>query len=218
MKRLMVWIGLLTLGFFTINAQNTLTEEEQKYIEVLKSRSEKILDQYVKLPEGDKRVIVTDLMVKQYWNINKVIDTKDALLKNLTESGLSDRKINKKRAKAEIKTEKKLKKLQKRFLKDLSDHLNDEQIDGIKDGMTLGALNHNYRGFTEMIPSLTREEKDYIYNQLLEARDKAMNMGSAEDKQAVFRQYKGRINNYLSNERGYDLKKEGERWQQRIKK
>ncbi len=68
-----------------------------------------------------------------------------------------------------------------------------------------------------MIPSLSDEEKSYIYNELLKARDEAMTMGSSEDKLNVFRKYKGRINNWLSAERGYDLKKEGEAWRERIK-
>jgi len=218
MKRCILFICIATFGLFSINAQTAENEEEQKYIEVLKNRSEKILDQYVELPEGDKREKVRDLMVRQYWDLNKVHDTKDAKIEKLKKSDLSAGRIEKKKKKIEKNAEKKLLKLQKTYLRNLSKEIDDRQIDGIKEGMTLGAMNHNYRGFTEMIPYLTQEEKEHIRTLLLEARDKAMNMGSSEEKQAIFRQYKGKINNYLSAERGYDLSKEGEQWQERMKK
>lgn len=216
MKRYIVLTGLILLGLFSLNAQNVKTEEELRYLEVLKNRSEKILDQYVQLPEGTTREIVRDLMVKQYWDLNNVHDRKNAKISELKKSGLSEEKLEKAKSRAETKAEKELLKIQRRYLKNLSKHLNNEQIEGIKNGMTLGAMDHNYRGFTEMIPSLTQKEKDHIYNQLLEARDKAMNMGSSEEKQAIFRQYKGRINNYLSK-KGYDLDQERIEWEKRIK-
>jgi hypothetical protein len=44
-----------------------------------------------------------------------------------------------------------------------------------------------------------------------------MDAGSSDEKHKWFGKYKGRINNYLSAA-GYDMKKEGEEWQKRIKK
>jgi len=218
MKRNVIVVCFMALGVFSLMAQKARTAEEKQYLDVLKNRSEKILDQYVELPEGETREKVLDLMVKQYWNLNKVHDNRDNKIKELTESGMPADILKEKKNKLAKKADRKLLKLQKKYLRNLSKLLDQQQIDGIKEGMTLGAMTHNYRGFTEMIPTLTPEEKEHIKTQLLEARDKAMNMGSSEDKQAVFRDYKGKINNYLSEERGYDLKKEGEQWQERIKK
>lgn len=217
MKKLTIIAGWLILGLFMLNAQVANTEQEQAYLEVLKNRSEKILENYVQLPQGTKRDKVRSLMVKQYWDLNKVHDVTKAKVKKLRERDLTDKKLNKRIEKENKKATRKLKKLQKKFLANLAKELNSEQIDGVKDGMTLGALNHNYRGFTEMIPSLSDEEKTYIRNELLRARDEAMNMGSSEEKLNVFRKYKGKINNWLSAERGYDLKKEGDDWRERIK-
>ncbi|HBG59106.1 DUF3826 domain-containing protein [Proteiniphilum sp. UBA1028] len=218
MKRSIIVFCFMAYGLFPIIAQKAETAEARQYLEVLKKRSEKILDQYVEIPVGEQREKVRDLMVRQYWDLNKVHDTKNTKIEGLKKSGLPAGKFEKKKNGVEKKAEKKLLKLQKRYIKNLSKYLNEEQIDGIKEGMTLGAMAHNYRGFTEMIPTLTSEEKEYIRQQLLDARNKAMNMGSSEEKQAIFRQYKGKINNYLSEEKGYDLKKEGELWQERIKK
>ncbi|MDD2298098.1 MAG: DUF3826 domain-containing protein [Fermentimonas sp.] len=217
MKRSIIVVCLMAIGLFPLFAQKAKTAEEKQYLEVLKNRSEKILDQYVELDEGETRDKVIDLMVKQYWDLNKVHDGNSSKIKELKNKGLSGDKLDKKRSKLEKNADKKLLNLQKKYLRNLSKLIDSQQIDGIKDGMTLGAMNHNYRGFTEMIPSLTAEEKEYIKNQLLEARDIAMNKGSSEAKQAIFRQYKGKINNYLSGERGYDLEKEGKQWQERIK-
>jgi hypothetical protein len=215
MTRYIFLIAFLLTGLISVNAQKAKTPEDIKYLEVLNNRSDKILDQYVRLPEGEIKEKVRDLMVKQYWDLNKIHDRKDRKIEELKQSGLPDEKFGKEKSKLENKAEKKLQKLQKKYLRNLSKYLNKQQIDGVKDGMTLGAFDHNYRGFTELIPSLKQDEKEYIYNQLVEARDKAMNMGSSEDKQAVFRQYKGKINNYLSQQ-GYDLDQERIEWNKRI--
>jgi hypothetical protein len=82
--------------------------------------------------------------------------------------------------------------------------------------MTYSVFPKTYAAYVDMIPSLKQEQKDKIYNWLKEARELAMDEGSSERKHAVFGKYKGRINNYLSAE-GYDVKKEGEEWQKRIK-
>ena len=67
-----------------------------------------------------------------------------------------------------------------------------------------------------MIPSLKTEEKAQIMSWLVEARELAMDAESSDKKHWCFGKYKGRINNYLSAA-GYDLKKEREEWQKRIK-
>ena len=67
-----------------------------------------------------------------------------------------------------------------------------------------------------MIPSLKPEEIAYIKAALKEAREYAMDCSDSKVKHAWFGKYKGRINNYLSK-RGYDLKKEREAWNERIK-
>jgi hypothetical protein len=77
-------------------------------------------------------------------------------------------------------------------------------------------MNVTYAAYTDMILSLTEKHKEQILAWLKEAREKAMDEGSSDDKHKVFGKYKGRINNYLSSE-GYDMKKEEKAWQQRLK-
>ena len=82
--------------------------------------------------------------------------------------------------------------------------------------MTYGKVKFTYDGYINMILTLTDTQKKQIWDWLIEAREKAMDAESSGKKTAIFGKYKGRIANYLSKE-GYDLKKEGEEWQKRLK-
>ena len=82
--------------------------------------------------------------------------------------------------------------------------------------MTYRVMPITYAAYQDMLLNLTAEQKEQIYAWLKEARELAMDEGSSDDKHKVFGKYKGRINNYLSGA-GYDMKKEGEEWQKRIK-
>ena len=82
--------------------------------------------------------------------------------------------------------------------------------------MTYDVLHVTYNGYNNMILNLTEEQKKQIMTWLIEAREFAMDAESSDKKHAWFGKYKGRINNYLSAQ-GYNLKKEGEDWEKRIK-
>jgi len=102
------------------------------------------------------------------------------------------------------------------FLGALSDRLDAAGVEAVKDAMTYRVLPITYAAYQDMLPGLTEAQRVRIMDWLKEARELAMDEGSSNAKHAVFGKYKGRINNYLSAE-GYDLKKETEAWQQRIK-
>ena len=72
--------------------------------------------------------------------------------------------------------------------------------------MTYGVLPLTYRVYQEMLPDLTAEQKAKILGWLTEAREQAMDAGTAKAKHGWFTRYKGKINNYLSAA-GYDMKK-----------
>jgi hypothetical protein len=94
----------------------------------------------------------------------------------------------------------------RRFVAQLESRLTPTQVEGVKDGLTYGVVPLTYRGYLELLPDLTAEQKQEIKAQLLEAREFALDAGSSDAKHAWFGKYKGRINNYLSKA-GYDLKK-----------
>ena len=85
-----------------------------------------------------------------------------------------------------------------RFLAQLSAELACDQVEQVKDGLTYGVFNHTYNGYLAKLPDLKDDEKRTIRAFLIEARELAMDGGSADEKHEIFRKYKGKINNYLS--------------------
>ncbi len=211
-KKISIVFVLFISTVLSIQAQQYLDPE---YIKVTQERAAKIVEE-LNLNDTAKEKVVTEIIAKQYQNLSKLQDERDdkieALKKNTT---LSEEKQNKKIDKVKSKSEKAINKLHKSYVKQLASELTEEQVDGVKDGMTYGVLPKTYTAFLEMIPSLTDEQKAYIYNNLKEAREHAMDGGSSKEKHAWFGKYKGRINNYLSAQ-GYDLEKERDAWYQRI--
>ena len=210
-NRLGLNILLVVFTFCQVNAQQYLDPE---YIKVTQERGAKIV-KGLGLNDPAKADVVTEIIAKQYQSLSKIQDGRDAQIEAVKKGELSEEKQNKKIEKLKAKADKKIGKLHESYVKQLSAHLNEEQVGGVKDGMTYGVLPKTYKAFLEMIPSLTQEEKEYIYNNLIEAREHAMDGGSSHEKHAWFGKYKGRINNYLSA-RGYDLEKEREGWYKRI--
>lgn len=83
----------------------------------------------------------------------------------------------------------------------LARDLTPEQLDIVKDKLTQDRLAVTYRAYCAANSNLTEVQKTHILGLLKEAREEALVAGSAEEKNAVFRRYKGRINNYLAAER-----------------
>lgn len=186
--------------------------DQAAYLKTITERSAKIL---VSLSIKDSAVYneTLGLLVNQYSGLNTLQEQfkkdasalqatgagKDSLLKKLTEEKAA-----------------KVKGLHETFVRSLATILSAEQVEKVKDGMTYSVFPKTYAAYLDMIPRLTEEEKQKIYDWLKEARELAMDGENADQKHAIFGKYKGRINNYLSA-RGYDMKKEGEEWQKRIK-
>lgn len=206
----------LSLTFFVSVMQGLVAQQhlDPEYIKVTNERAAKIVNE-LKLSDSDKEEVVTKIVGEQYRNLSKLHDSRDVKIDEVKKSDLPKEKLDASIEKVKAKSEKQIKKLHKAYIKSLSKHLTDAKIDEVKDGMTYGVLPKTYAAFLEMIPSLTDEEKTYIYSNLKEAREYAMDGGSSNEKHAWFGKYKGRINNYLSA-RGYDLTKERDEWYKRI--
>ena len=215
MKIKLIAAFLLLTVFSTTNAQKPKTPEEAKYLEVLHNRAQKIVDN-LGIDNSGKALEVRDIIAKQYWDLNKIIDGKDATIKELKKSGLPKEKLEAKKEKLEEHAQVKIDKLHKKYLTTLHKNLTDKQVEGVKNGMTYNVLNFTYDGYLDMLPQLNEAQKKQIYTWLVEAREHAMDAGSSKAKHAWFGKYKGRINNYLSKE-GYDLNKASKEWHERIK-
>jgi hypothetical protein len=188
---------------------------QDDYHTVLTDRASKIV---ATLGLHDTALIntVTTTLVDQYKALGVVHDTHEAAMKQLNASTLKGPAKDSLNRQLEQVRDAALYPLHAAFVARLQALLTPEQVDAVKNGMTYNVLNVTYKAQLDMIPTLTGEEKQQIMIWLLEARELAMDASSSKAKHAWFGKYKGRINNYLSA-RGYDLKKEREAWNERLK-
>ena len=196
-------IGVCLLLSGVVDAQQS-SQDEAAYVQTITLRANKIV-QALSLTDSSLFYQVQNMVANQYAAIKNVHDNFNAKAKAEaanTTSIEADRMTS-------------LKVQHNQFIASLSTVLSVQQIDVIKDGMTYGVLPKTYKGYEEMILTLTPVQKNQIYAYLLEAREFAMDAESSEKKHAWFGKFKGKINNYLSAE-GYDMKKEGIAWKERI--
>ncbi len=205
--------GLLSMVIISLNltAQNNQLSDYEK---VIRQRAEKIVAT-LGLKDSEVQSHVIDIVASQYRNLSKVHDEK-----NEQEAAIKKQPdVNKMAIDSEIKkleevTKDKLEKLHSEYLQKLSSLLTPQKVELVKDGMTYNVTSVTYKGYVDMLPQLTGEQKDQIMKWLKEAREQAMDAESSEKKHWWFGKYKGRINNYLATQ-GYDLKKAGEEWEKR---
>lgn len=159
---------------------------------------------------------VTNTLVDQYKALGQVHDGHDAAVKEAKATLPTGEERDQRLRVLEHRRDAVLYPLHAAFAARLQALLTPDQVEGVKNGMTYNVLNVTYKAHLDMIPTLTEEEKRQIWTWLLEARELAMDAPSSNAKHAWFGKYKGRINNYLSA-RGYDLVKEREAWNERLK-
>lgn len=210
---LKLYLSILAILFFMQAGAQQATDTT--YQKVLLERSAKIVAT-LDIPDTQLSNIVTQQIAQQYAQLNAIHDKS-----KITVASIKAKNLSKEETDAAVKAEgdKKsveLKQLHAHFIALLQQELTATQIEKVKDGMTYRVLPVTWAAYMDMLQHLTKEQKDKMYAWLLEARELAMDEGSSDAKHAVFGKYKGRINNYLSAE-GYDMKKEGEEWQKRIK-
>lgn len=202
----------LLFTFCKLSAQQYADPE---YIKVTNERAAKIVEKLA-LNNKEKETAVSNIVAQQFRDLSKIHDGRDAEIKKIKDNtALAKEKQNEKIDKLKAKADKDIDKLHKTYLKKLGTQLNEAKITEVKDGMTYGVLPITVAGYNDMLPNLTKEQKEYIYNALVEAREHAMDGGSSKEKHGWFGKYKGRINNYLSKQ-GYDLNKESTDWHKRV--
>lgn len=184
------------------------------YQQVIHQRSYKIVAP-TGIADSAKFYRVEAIVAKQYMQLGQIHDSANAQIK-LAKTNTDKEQAKLAIAAIEQQRTQVLEKLHVSYLQQLGKELTPTQIDQIKDGMTYNIVNITYKAYGEMILTLNEQQKKQILTYLLEARELAMDAESSNKKHEWFGKYKGRINNYLSAA-GYDMKKEGEEWQKRIK-
>lgn len=189
--------------------------DDAEYTKVLTGRADKIV-KTLGISDTEKYNRVIETLVNQYKVLGEINDNHST--KNKTIKAQIKEKPEQEKAIEALsnETNSQLYNAQCTFLGRLSADLTNEQIDQVKDGMTYGVLMVTYKSYNDMIPTLKENEKRQLYAWLVEAREHAMSASSSKDKHGWFGKYKGRINNYLSAQ-GYDLQKEREAWEERVK-
>lgn len=215
LKALPVLLLMFSFVYCTnADAQITDAQKEADYKEVVKGRAAKIVNT-LGITDSANYYSVLETITNQYISLNKIHDQSKlavAAIKQEKQAEEADAAIK-------VEAEKKSSLLLQQhadFFAQLKGLLTEGQLEKVKDGMTYNVLNVTFAAYQDMILTLTDEQKKQIYTWLVEAREKAMDEGSSDDKHKMFGKYKGKINNYLSSQ-GYDMKAEEKAWQQRLK-
>jgi len=197
MKKFLLLTGILAVAVSSFAAgdesadagSNSLTVASQtKYTAVIDQRSEKIV-QALRLSDTNVVAKVHDLIMGQYRALNDWHNTFDSEIKAAKHDQAAIAKI-----KASLKT------MHDDYLAGLARYLTPAQIEKVKDEMTYGKVQFTFAGYCSQYPNLSETNKQEVLRMLKDAREEAMDAGSAKDKTAVFQRYKGRINNYLSKQ------------------
>lgn len=194
---------LLTL-FLSCGILAAQAQVDPEYKKIATERAEKIVAEVKPSLETDKKKVVSDLVADQYNALHAIHAERDRQLEQ--EGGNRDRIVAYADSVVAVRHQKYVTELQKLITAD--------QVEAIKNGMTYYTVPKTYNNYLLMLPFATDEELVIIRDNLTEAREHAMDGGSAKEKHAWFNKYKGRIANALAN-RGYNLKEEGERWAER---
>lgn len=165
---------------------NDIKGEKKSYQMIVTERAAKIVSS-LDIRDAGKSLEVQDIIAQQYVDLHDTEEKKDTAAVH---------------------------QLHNRYLSKLSSVLTTEQVTKVKDGMTYGILPITYNAYLQMLPQLNKQQQQQILTWLEEAREKAMDAGSSEQKHAWFGKYKGRINNYLSSA-GIDMKKAEAEWKKR---
>jgi uncharacterized protein YeeX (DUF496 family) len=196
------------------NAQANKTVDSA-YLKVVTERSAKIVNT-LSIKDSAQYKCVVNLLAQQYNSINNIHEETKLALAAIKQQSFTAQESALQVQKQEEKKNAQLQQLHSSFLAGLQKVISEEQIELVKDGMTYKVLHVTYTAYLDMIPTLKEDQKKKIYDWLIEARELAMDGESSDKKHAIFGKYKGRINNYLSAA-GYDLTKEREEWQKRLK-
>ena len=164
--------------------------EEEAYTKVINERAAKMIEG-MRFSDPDHRERVKKVITDQYRTLRDLHAARDTQIAAAKESP------------AAIASAEQLSKLavfeaHNRFLSRLSVELACDQVEQLKDGLTYGVVPRTYDAYLAQLPELKDEQKRTVRAFLIEAREHAMDGGSADEKHGVFRKYKGKINNYLS--------------------
>ena len=84
--------------------------------------------------------------------------------------------------------------------------LTPEQVDALKDKLTINKLPITFKVYHQILPNLTPEDDRKILDQLEQAREQCLDVKNPDEMAPIFKKHKTEIEHYL-NSRGYDWDK-----------
>lgn len=102
--------------------------------------------------------------------------------------------------------------LHDKFLSQLNSALTPDQVNQVEDLMTYNKVTFTYNAYCNIVPDLSEADKAKVMEYLKQAREEAVDGGSAPEKSAIFQKYKDEINQYL-DAHGHNVEKSMEQWQ-----
>src|SRR5262245_12611744 len=174
----------------------TAAELQAVYFVAIENRAAAILKDLA-LTDPAKVTRVHDAIIEQYRALKARDEAIDAQVKAKGKDATVDRASL---VRAQSKP------LHEQFLAKLSADLTPEQVEIVKNKMTYNKVKVTYDAYCVIIPALSEKDKAKILELLKEAREEAMDGGSADEKSATFQRYKDQINSYL-NANGHDVAK-----------
>jgi tRNA A37 N6-isopentenylltransferase MiaA len=191
--------ALVLIGSSAFAAQ---ADDEAKYTQAIEKRTADIMSA-LDVKDEAKASRVHDAIMNQYRALRDWQQKNDAAKKDKDTA-----------AQEQFKSDRKA--LHDQFLARLNADLSPEQVETVKDKLTYNKVKVTYDAYVEIIPSLTTEQRAKVMELLKQAREEAMDGVSSEEKSAIFKKYKGKINNYFVAQ-GIDEKKARKEWDEKRK-
>lgn len=165
------------------------------------------------LNDASKTESVRNLIAYQYQMIETI--QKNRKLKSEENKKLGSKELTDKAdEQAWLDSKAKLDSQRSLYIAKLAEFLSEEQVELVKNEMTGNGLHKEYAKFQSLLPDLKEDQKQKVYEYLVEARDNAMNVLTSRERNQWFAKYRGRANNYLSAQ-GYNLRKATEELEKR---
>ena len=181
--------------------------DQEKHTE--EKHSKPILDA-LQLKDAGKEAKLRPILAEHFKALNAWHEQNDAQIKALWGEFDKARK-----AKSEAGADAALEKIDgvyasfkpehEKFDKELATVLTPEQVEKVKDAMTVGKVQFTFNGYHDIFPGLKDEDKAFILKNLKAAREEAIDAGAMTEKSAFFKKYKIKIEAYL-NTHGFDVK------------
>ncbi|MGH7993932.1 MAG: DUF3826 domain-containing protein [Limisphaerales bacterium] len=165
----------------------------------------------LKLENAAKEATVYDIMAAQFKALRTWHAANDAQIKGLWNEFNRARSVqsvtNANAALAKIDgVYATFKPQHEKFISDLSAVLSPEQVETVKDVLTVNKVKVTYDVYLQIFPRLTEAQKAVVLQNLKAAREEAIDCESMTEKSAFFKKYKIRIEDDYLTAQGYDPK------------